>query len=235
MAFCVLLAICLFPLAYWLSFHEGRWAGEPSPSSVAELGQWMEGERPPFPDANPDYAATEKGVVFRLFPDRLRINDKPIVGEAKLEETKKEIASRGGDFVATIKLDGRDLQAADLREADLRGVSLKGAALRGANLLSARLDGSRLVAGQLQGADLTRAQLQGADLGSAQLQGARLLDAHLQGADLMFAQLQDADLTRRYRRGPTSNTRSFSADLTRKRATPGRCTPLTRIGGGRPF
>jgi uncharacterized protein YjbI with pentapeptide repeats len=214
MAFCVLLGICLFPLAYWLSFHEGRWAGEPSPSSVAELGQWMEGERPPFPDANPDYAAPEKGVVFRLFPDRLRINDKPIVGEAKLEETKKEIASRGGDFVATIKLDGRDLQAADLREADLRGVSLKGAALRGANLLSARLDGSRLVAGQLQGADLTRAQLQGADLGSAQLQGTRLLDAHLQGADLMFAQLQDADLTQALLEGANLEYAKFQgADL----------------------
>ena len=42
----------------------------------------------------------------------------------EFEETKKEIASRGGDLVPTIKLDGRDLQAADLSRADLRGVWL---------------------------------------------------------------------------------------------------------------
>ena len=33
----------------------------------------------------------------------------------KLEKTKEEIASRGGEFVPTIKLDDRDLQAADLQ------------------------------------------------------------------------------------------------------------------------
>ena len=56
----------------------------------------------------------------RPVSDRLKLNDETIVGKEKLEKTKKEIASRGGEFVPTIKLDGRDLQAADLNGADLR-------------------------------------------------------------------------------------------------------------------
>jgi uncharacterized protein YjbI with pentapeptide repeats len=153
-------------VAFWLSFWEGRWAGEP------RIGRR-------------EFAATENGVVFGLFPDRLKLNDEKIVGEAKLEETKKEIASRGGtDFVPTIKLDRRDLQAANLSGADLRGVSLSGAAMRGINLTSARLDGARLTGAQLQDAWLYKAGLAGADLKFAQLQGANLAFAHLQGADL---------------------------------------------------
>ena len=83
-----------------------------------------------------DFAATENGVVFGLFPDRLKLANETIVGKTKLEKTNKEIASRGGDFVPTIKLDGRDLQAADLSGADLRGVSLNGAAMQGAETRS---------------------------------------------------------------------------------------------------
>ena len=69
------------------------------------------------------------GVVFGLFPDRLKLNNETIVGKDRLEETREEIASRGGiilavrDFVPTIKLDGRDLQAAESIGADLRGAS----------------------------------------------------------------------------------------------------------------
>ena len=83
---------------------------------------------------NPDYDATANGVVFGLFPDRLELHDETIVGEKLLEETKKEITSRGGEFVPTINLNLRDLQATDLGGADLRGVSLAGAALQGAVL-----------------------------------------------------------------------------------------------------
>jgi uncharacterized protein YjbI with pentapeptide repeats len=221
MAFCVLLAVALAPLSYWLSFREGRWAGEPWPSSFKEWQQWMAGEPPSFPETNPDYAATAKGVVFGLFPDRLKLNDETIVGEKTFKATKEEIASRGGaDFVPTLKLDDRDLQAADFSRVDLRGVSLNGAALQGANLEQARLDsarisceqqgdsevcaqlkGTRLSAARLQGADLGFAQLQGASLGGAQLQGARLTGAHLDAAYLYTARLTGADLSRAHLQG----------------------------------
>jgi uncharacterized protein YjbI with pentapeptide repeats len=154
----------------------------------------MAREPPELPEVNPDYAATENGVVFSLFPDRLELPSETIVGEKTLEETKKEIASRGGDFVPTIKLDERNLQAADLSGADLRGVSLNRAAMQGADLSEAQLKGARLGSAQLQGANLRDAQLQGADLGSAELQGADLGGAELQGADLSAAQLQGANL-----------------------------------------
>ena len=109
----------MIAVVFWLSFWEGRWAGEPL------VGR-------------PNFAATANGVVFGLFPDRLKLENETIVGEKTLEETKKEIASRGGsDFVPTIKFDGRDLQAAVLSGADLRGVSLDGAAMQAANLISA--------------------------------------------------------------------------------------------------
>jgi uncharacterized protein YjbI with pentapeptide repeats len=161
--------------AFWLSFWEGRWAGEP----------WI-GRR--------DIASTANGVVFGLFPDRLKLASEAIVVEELLEKTKKEIASRGGDFVPTIKFDRRDLQAADLSGADLRGVSLNHATMQNAKLLFVRLDGARLFIAQLQGANLGGAELQGAELIFPQLQGADLGGAELQGADLGMAQLQGADL-----------------------------------------
>ena len=206
MVFCVLLAIALAPLAYWLSFQQGRWAGEPTPSSFKEWALWMAGDQPPFPQVFPDHTPTANGVVFGLFPDRLKLASETIVGKEKWEKAKEEIASRKGakeapketpyenDFVPTISLDGRDLQAADLLGADLRGVSLYSAALWGANLALARLDGGLLIGAQLQGADLKGAQLLGADLQSAELQGADLGSAGLQGADLSVARLQGAYL-----------------------------------------
>lgn len=50
--------------------------------------------------------------MFGLFSDRLTLPSETIVGDELLEKTKREIGSRGGDFVPTIKLDGRDFQAA---------------------------------------------------------------------------------------------------------------------------
>jgi hypothetical protein len=73
MAFCVLLAVGLFPTVTWLSFQQGRWAGEPRPSSYSELGSWMAGEPALSPESIPDYAASRGGVVFHLFPDRLKL------------------------------------------------------------------------------------------------------------------------------------------------------------------
>ncbi len=155
MAFCVLLAVGLFPVTYWLSFQQGRWAGEPRPSSVAEWGRWMEGKPPISPEIHPDYAATANGVVFGWFPDRLKLSSETIVGKEKLEKVEEEMASRGGGFVPTINLDRRDLQAAALIGADLRGVSLNGAAIQGAYLSQGRLNGARLVEANLQGANLS--------------------------------------------------------------------------------
>jgi uncharacterized protein YjbI with pentapeptide repeats len=195
----------LVAFAFWLTFWEGRWAGEePNLAKWRFLWEWQTtGNFAPEP-FNP--ASTADGVVFGLFPDRLKLPSETIVGEEKLEKTKKEIASRNGDFVPTISFDGRDLQAADLSGADLRGVSLRGAAFQGAKLDSARLDGARLddarlqgadlSLAQLQGADLSRAELWGADLSSSQLPGARLESTELQGANLSSARLQGANLTR---------------------------------------
>ena len=96
--------------------------------------------------------------MFGWFPERLKLASETIVGKEKREKAKEEIASRKGakttpdesDFVPTIKLDGRDLQAANLSSADLRGVSLNIAAIQGANLKSTRLDDARLGAANLE-------------------------------------------------------------------------------------
>ena len=97
----------------WLSLGEGQWAGENQALQT-------------------DLTANKNGVIFGLFPDRLKLENETIVGEKILAETQKEIDSRGGDFVPTLNFIGRDLQGAVLRGADLRGVSLEGAAMRGA-------------------------------------------------------------------------------------------------------
>jgi uncharacterized protein YjbI with pentapeptide repeats len=166
----------LIAVVPWLSLWQGRWAGEPG------IGRT-------------DFASTANGVVFGLFPDRLILASETIVGEKTLDETKKEIASRGGDFVPTIKFDKRDLQAADLSGADLRGVSLSQAVMGAANLVGARLDGARLDDAHLQGAYLYSAQLRGVELVNAKLQGARLDGARLEGANLGGARLRGAGLS----------------------------------------
>jgi uncharacterized protein YjbI with pentapeptide repeats len=194
MAFCVVLAVALAPFVDWLSFQQGRWAGEPHPSSFKEWTQWMHGAAPPAPEALPDYAATANGVVFGLFPDRLKLNDETIVGEIKLEETKKEIASRGGGFVPTIRLEERDLQAANLRGADLRGVSLENADIGGANLRSTRLDGARLRGAHMLGAQLDYSNMEAADLLEIDLHGALITGVKWQGVDLRGALLERAYL-----------------------------------------
>jgi uncharacterized protein YjbI with pentapeptide repeats len=184
MTSCVLLAVALTPLVDWLSFSEGRWAGEPKPLSFKEWSQWMAAMPPRIPDANPDYEATAKGMVFGLFPDRLFLPSETIVGEQKLEETKKEIASSGRGFVPTIDLSDRDLQAAELAGSDLRGVSLNGTRMEGADLSYSRLDGATFISTTLRAATLEQASLRGAALDGAYLQGANLAYANLKGATL---------------------------------------------------
>ena len=179
---------------FWLSFWEGRWAGEPL------IGASL--------------AGTKHNVVFGLFPNRLVLFNEIVVGDELLEKTKREMASRGGEFAPTIKLDERDLQAANLSGADLRGVDLRDATMRGAVLMLARLDGARLDEADLGGGELLYAQLQGAYLSSAKLQGTNLRHAHLQGAHLRRAQLQSGDLSNANLQGADlSNAQLQGADL----------------------
>jgi hypothetical protein len=126
----------LIGVVLWLSFWEGRWAGEPI------IGRT-------------DFAATRNGVVFGLFRDRLRLVNEIVVGKDRFEATKNEIASRGGDFVPTRDFHQRDLQGAVLYGADLRGVDLGRAELRSANLAFAELDGASSYWADLQGRCLT--------------------------------------------------------------------------------
>jgi len=178
----VVAAFAFVALASWLSGWEGRWAGEPL------IGRG-------------DFAATRGGVVFGLFSDRLILPNEIIVGNERLEEVRKEIASRGidfdptryrGDFVPTRSFDGRDLQAADLSGADLRRASFRDSVMRGAAMEFTRLGGASLERAQLQQADLWGALLPGSHLKQAQLQGAHLILTRLQGAELDGAQLQGA-------------------------------------------
>jgi hypothetical protein len=185
------LAVVAF--AFWLSVWEGRWAGEPFIGRADVVGR-----------LGLNFGATESGVVFGLFPDRLEVAREPIVGKEKHDKTQEEMASREGSIVPTIKFDHRDLQGANLSGADLRGVSLSWADMRGAVLVGADLDGAhldsariqsaRLWSARLRGADLQGAQLQGADFLNAQLGGASLRNARMQGTWLNGAQLQGTDL-----------------------------------------
>ncbi|MCB9795213.1 MAG: pentapeptide repeat-containing protein [Alphaproteobacteria bacterium] len=92
-----------------------------------------------------------------------------------------------GASLARVDLMGREIDAAELRDADLRGcscqrVQLLDADLRGADLRGAKLRGARLRGADLRGADLRGADLQNAYLRGAQLEGAQLADADLRGA-----------------------------------------------------
>ena len=194
-----LTGLALFAVAFWLSSWEGRWAGEPRPSF--DHWRWWAGKPLPFSEGHPDFASTAEGVVFGRFPDRLQLANETIVGEQRFEQSKKEIASRGGEFVPTITLDGGDLKAAVLSGADLRGVALRGARMEDALLDGAHLEGAQLyplqigddiVPTTLQNTDIEDAHLEQADLNNAQLQNANLRDAHLQGTDLSFAFLPRA-------------------------------------------
>ena len=189
MAFSVVLAVVLAPLVDWLSFRQGRWAGEPRASSFEEWGQWMAGGPPQFPEVLPHYTATANGVVFGLFPDRLNLSNEIVVGKDRLDEVTKE-SNSGGGKTPTRSFDGRDFQAANLW---LRGVSLEKANMRGARLEFARLANANLVGAQLQAASVGATDFEGADLGGADLRGAQG-NGDFQGASLGSARLQGAGL-----------------------------------------
>jgi hypothetical protein len=161
--------------ALWLSFWEGRWAGEP----------WIGRSRLDW----------RGGVVWGLFPDRLNLPHEIVVGKDQLEKSQNESDSLGGDPVPTRPFANRNLAAADLRGADLRGVELANADMQGANLTGAALEGANLeganlrraflVAAQWQDAKHHRAKLNGADLSGAQMNFAQLANVQMQGAQLV--------------------------------------------------
>ncbi len=99
----------LVAFAFWLTFWEGRWAGE-EPNLAEWRFFWKWGTNGLlFIEDSPEVlipASTANGMLFGLFPDRLKLASATIVGEERLEKTKKEIASRNGDFVPTIDLTG---------------------------------------------------------------------------------------------------------------------------------
>jgi uncharacterized protein YjbI with pentapeptide repeats len=85
------------------------------------------------------------------------------------------------------RLDGANLDGANLRNAYLDGANLDGANLRNANLDGANLDGANLA-----GANLDGANLDGANLAGAYLAGANLAGANLAGIRADFRAILDA-------------------------------------------
>jgi uncharacterized protein YjbI with pentapeptide repeats len=86
-----------------------------------------------------------------------------------------------------MRLDGANLQG-----ANLSGSILQLANLKGANLMLANLKGAHLHAVNLRGSNLTMANLSGANLLDADLTGANLLGANLQKTILIQAKFSGA-------------------------------------------
>ncbi len=86
-----------------------------------------------------------------------------------------------------MRLDGANLQGANLSRAIMHLSNLKGA-----NLMLANLEGTHLHAANLRGTNLTMANLAGASLLDADLSGANLLGANLQKTILIQAKLGGA-------------------------------------------
>ncbi len=89
-----------------------------------------------------------------------------------------------------IRLDGANLQGANLSYSTIQLGNLKGA-----NLMLANLEGAHLHAANLQETNLTMANLSKANLLDASLKGANLRGANLQGAILIKADFSGATWT----------------------------------------
>ena len=92
------------------------------------------------------------------------------------------------------QLDRANLQGAQLRETILNGASLQQANIKGADLSYAKLNFSNLRLADMSGALLQGASLRGANLANANLRGANLSYADFSGADLSSANLEGATL-----------------------------------------
>jgi uncharacterized protein YjbI with pentapeptide repeats len=94
-----------------------------------------------------------------------------------------------GADVPEEKLDGINLQNANLLRANLEGASLVDANLRNANLKEANLRGAFLTRADLREANLYKAKLQEAEMGYAKLVHANLLKAEIEETRFFFATL----------------------------------------------
>ncbi len=86
-----------------------------------------------------------------------------------------------------IRLDGANLQGANLSRSIIHLGNLKGA-----NLMLANLEGTQFHAANLQGTNLTMANMAGANLLDADLSGANLRGANMQGTILIKANFSGA-------------------------------------------
>lgn len=89
-----------------------------------------------------------------------------------------------------IRLDGANLQGANLSYSTIQLGNLKGA-----NLMLANLEGAHLHAANLQESNLTMANLSKANLLDASLKGANLRGANMQGAIIIKADFSGATWT----------------------------------------
>jgi len=90
--------------------------------------------------------------------------------------------------------EGKSGCKAQMAQAKLEGADLNAADLSGATLTNANLSGAELFAANLSAADLRSANLSGAFLIGANLSGASLFQANLSSAVLIETDLRDVDL-----------------------------------------
>lgn len=100
-----------------------------------------------------------------------------------------QAAAAPGVIWDNCRLDGLELQGADLNGAHIRNASLNGVKAEKANFSNSQLQYTSFNLAQLAGADFSSAQMVGAGLRDADLR-----DANLSNADLSYADLTDAVL-----------------------------------------
>ena len=118
-----------------------------------------------------------------------------------------------GAQVQSAQLDRADMRDCNIKKADLRGTSLKNAILARADLSEANLKPLKF---NNKGGEewLQRTNLSGANLRYAILRGTDLSDAILAGADLSYAVLIDCDLRRADLTGALLNGTDMSGAMT---------------------
>jgi uncharacterized protein YjbI with pentapeptide repeats len=210
-------------LALHVSVNIGRWAGEPplrdcfrNSTDAAKVP----GHACLYDDRIGDYAATENGILFGLFQDRLKLANRTIVGQKLFEEKQAEGKAGGGDrFVPTRDFSERNFTAGKFDESDIRGVDLRDAVgwrltgeraqLQYALLTGARFQRSIFSGSQFQRAKLEHARMHFAVFDRALFQEARFDFAHLAGTSFHYAQLQGASLRQVQLQGASLNDAEF--------------------------
>lgn len=177
--------ICMAPLAVGLHLSVGYAVGLIFPSQAPFT--W-------FPSITQGLVlATTWVLIIPRAEQRLhQWAPRRIEDEASVLEIRKKQDGQVLLTVATDRLDGVSLSAAELASACLWGESMIQANLAQANLQGAVLRAAILDGADLRGAHLRHADLRGAQLRQVDLRGADLRDAFLDSADLRGA-LYDAE------------------------------------------